>query len=179
MYSQSEYLVPRGRQRLVLRVRLQSGVDQFEHAKGVGLAAQIGGRQPVGFVHADREHADVEQVAKRPADRVLLPDVFLFRDLVFVVGQVRHHGDRRRAADGQQQVQYATDTRAGSVSMLMMIAAAAIVTAAADVEFVFDFVRFFAFQFTQVHDGAINRNIIDIGRCSRRDGGTAATSINR
>lgn len=152
MYSQSEYLVPRGRQRFVFRVRLQPGVDQLEHAKRVGLAAKVGGRQPVGLVHADREHADVEQVAKRPADRVLLPDVFLFRDLAFVVGQVRHHGDRRCAADGQQQVQYATDTCAGSVAMLMMIAAAII---SADVEFVFDFVRFFPFQFTQVHDGAI------------------------
>lgn len=156
MYSQSEYLVPRRCQRFVFRVRLQPGVDQLKHAKRIGLAAQVGGRQPVGLVHADREHADVEHVAKCPADRVLLPDVFLFRYFALVVGQIRHHGDRRRAADGQQQVQYAPDTCAGSVAMLMMIAAA--IVTAADVEFVFDFVRFFPFQFTQVHDGAMNRN---------------------
>jgi len=155
MYSQSEYLVPRRCQSFVFRVRLQPGVDQLEHAKRIGLAAQVGGRQPVGFVHADREHADVEQIAERPADRVLLPDVFLFRYFALVVGQVRHHSDRRRAADGQQQVKYAPDTCTGSVAMLMI--AAAIVTAA-DVEFVFDFVRFFPFQFTQVHDGAMNKN---------------------
>lgn len=119
-------------------MRLQPGVDQLEHAKRVGLAAQVGRRQPLSPVHADREYADVEQVAKRPAGRVPLPDVFLFRDLSLAVGQIRHHRDRRRAADGQQQVQHAHRVPS------MMISAATVVTAAA-AELVFDFVRLFPF----------------------------------
>lgn len=125
-------------------MRLQPGVDQFQNAKRVGLATQVGGRESVSLVHAHREHADVAQVAERAPHRVLVPHVFAVRDVPAVEsGQVRDHLDRWRAADRQQQVQHAA-------------AAAAIrpTTAAAGAHFVFDLVRALPFQLAQVDDGA-------------------------
>ena len=50
---QGEDFLPARRQRLVLGLRLQSCVDQLEHAKGVALAAQVGRRQALSPEHFD------------------------------------------------------------------------------------------------------------------------------
>lgn len=154
---QHEYLVPVGGQRLVLGVRLQPVVDQLEHAERVGLAAQVGRRQPLGPVHADRQRAHVAHVPERPGDRVLSPHVF--GDLHAVVGRrVRDHRVRRRAADGQQQVQHAGRRQRRSGVTIGPPAAAAVIAstaaAAGTGHLLFDFVRLFPFQLVQIDDGA-------------------------
>jgi hypothetical protein len=50
---QGEDFLPARRQRLVLGLRLQSRVDQLEHAKGVALATQVGRRQTLSPEHFD------------------------------------------------------------------------------------------------------------------------------
>lgn len=152
LYSQRKYLIPRGRKGFVLRVCLQSRVDQLEDAKRVGLAAQVGRRQPLGPVHAYREDADVAEIAKRPGDRVLFPDVFLFCDFLLVSGQVRDCIDRGRAADRQQKVQHANAaaTSTGCSAMISrtfvaVAATAVIVITVTDDYFVFNLVSGFPF----------------------------------
>lgn len=130
-------------------MRLQPGVDQFEHAERVGLAAKVGGRQPVRLVHVHREQPDVAQVPERPFDRVPFAHVLLFRHVLFVRRRVRDRVDRRRrAADRQQQVQHAAET--GRRVPVPVVRAAA-----AFAQFVFDFVRRLPVQLAQVDDGTI------------------------
>lgn len=132
-------------------MRLQPGVDQFEHAERVGLAAKVGGRQPVRLVHVHREQPDVAQVPERPFDRVPFAHVLLFRHVLFVRRRVRDRVDRRRrAADRQQQVQHAAETGRRAAPVPVVRAAAAFA------QFVFDFVRRLPVQLAQVDDGTIH-----------------------
>ena len=63
--SQEEDFVPLRRERLVLGLRLKSGVDQLEDAEGVRLAADVRRRQTHGLEHLDRQVADLLHLLQR------------------------------------------------------------------------------------------------------------------
>lgn len=60
--------VPDGRDRLLLRVRLESVVVELKDNVGVALPPEVGCQEALGAKHANREVTDVVEVARKTVD---------------------------------------------------------------------------------------------------------------
>jgi hypothetical protein len=91
-YGQIKSPVPDGRDRLLLRVRLESVVVELKDNVGVALPPEVGCQEALGAKHANREVTDVVEVARKTVEPLKKKENNLF---TFKIGKFHFDGVTR------------------------------------------------------------------------------------